>query len=183
MKVIKLSLNCSFYCHMGKHGGNSPMLSLSLFNNKSLWKEGKFLFFCMTPLLKEHCPKVKDMSLEYRKSGNNTKQIKHISSVFKEPDFRQVSWKHIEYTHMSICTGLPLEIWVWATMWSSHLQWGKCAKASSSPPGTYIGCRPVNKLGLWAWLSLYKTTFKEMLTKSAVTLLFLHTITRGEIKF
>lgn len=63
--------------------GMPPCSPFHYISNKSLCKEGKSLFFRMPPLLKEHCPKVKDMSLEYRKSGNNTKQRKHISSVFR----------------------------------------------------------------------------------------------------
>lgn len=56
-------------------------------NNESLWREGKSLLFCMTPLLKAHCPKVKDNSSEHKKNGSNSKKIKHTSSVFREPNF------------------------------------------------------------------------------------------------
>lgn len=55
--------------------------------------------------------------------------------------------------------------------------------ASSSTQSTYIGCRPMNELGSQAWLSLYETTFEEILTRSVIILPSPHTITRGEIEF
>ena len=44
-------------------------------NNGSLGGKEKSLLFCMTPLLKEHCPKVKDISSEHREVGTSSKKI------------------------------------------------------------------------------------------------------------